>query len=157
MLQIRLRESSFPSPFMTGRDEVEPLRWHAVSVTVTNPTPKSKGFAIQKDRFWSKWRRNHDGTSDSPSPAPRSLKQLLKQVEKGTQVRRSGQDRVLAELKLHRDTTPNPDLQSALAWLCNAQSRMVNNPTTAHSREVLMAADAVTRILATADSGNSQG
>ena len=77
--------------------------------------PKSKGFAIQTDRFWSKWRRHRDGASDSPSPAPRSLKQLLKQVEKGTQVRRSGQDRLLAELKLHRDATSNPDLQSALS------------------------------------------
>jgi hypothetical protein len=122
-----------------------------------NPAPKSKGFAIQKDRFWSKWRRSRDGTSDSPSNGPRSLKQLLKRVEKGTQVRHSGRDRVLAELKLHRDTTPNPDLQSALAWLCNAQSRMVNNPTTAHSREVLIAVDAVKRILAAADSGNSHG
>ena len=157
MLQIRLSESWLPAPLMTGSDKVEPLRWHAVSVTVTNPVPKSKGFAIQKDRFWSKWRRHRDGASDAPSPAPRSLKQLLKQVEKGTQVRSTGQDRVLAELKLHRDATPNPDLQSALAWLCNAQSRMVSNPTTARSREVLMAADAVRRILAAVDSGNNHG
>jgi hypothetical protein len=64
---------------------------------------------------------------------------------------------MLAELKMHRDTTPNPDLRSALAWLCNAQSRMANNQTTAHSREVLMAADAVKRILAAADSGNTHG
>jgi hypothetical protein len=64
---------------------------------------------------------------------------------------------MLAELKLHRDTTSNPDMQSALSWLCNAQSRMVNNPTTARSREVLMAADAVKRILAAGDSENTRG
>jgi hypothetical protein len=96
--------------------------------------------------MWSKWRRNRDGTGDTP----RSLNQLLKQVEKRTQVRASGFDQVLAELKLHRDTTADPDLRSALAWLCNAQTRMANNPTTAHSRDVLLAAYEVKRILATA-------
>jgi hypothetical protein len=111
---------------------------------------ESKGFAIQKDRFWSKWRRNRDGDGDSPSPGPRSLDHLLKQVEKGTQVRRRGLDKVLAELKQHRDSTPDADLQSALTWLCNAQSRLVSNPNAARSREVLMAADAVKRILARA-------
>jgi len=75
---------------------------------------------------------------------------LLKQVEKATQVRRGGLDRVLAELKLHRDTTPDADLRSALAWLCNAQTRLASNPTAAHSREVLIAADAVKRTLAKA-------
>ena len=65
-------------------------------------------------------------------------------------MRSSGQDRVLTELKLHRDTTPDGDLQSALTWLCNAQSRMAASPSTAHSREVLIAADAVKRIAATA-------
>jgi hypothetical protein len=115
---------------------------------------ESKGFAIQKDRFWSrissKWRRNREGEGDSPSPAPRSLEHLLKQVEKGTQVRRRGLDQVLSELKQHRDSTPDADLQSALTWLCNAQSRLVSNPNAARSREVLMAADAVKRILARA-------
>ena len=56
----------------------------------------------------------------------------------------------MAELKLHRDTTPDADLRSALAWLCNAQSRLASNPTAAHSREVLIAADAVKRNLAKA-------
>ncbi|HVQ85389.1 MAG TPA: hypothetical protein VMS84_11700 [Mycobacterium sp.] len=98
--------------------------------------------------MWSKWRRNREGAGDSPGSGPRPLKQLLKQVEKGTQVRRSGADRMLAELKLHRDTAPDPEVRSALAWLCNAQTRMVNNPTAAHSREVLLAADAVKRALA---------
>jgi hypothetical protein len=111
---------------------------------------ESKGFAIQKDRFWSKWRRNRDADGDSPGPAPRSLELLLKQVEKGTQVRRRGFDQVLAELKQHRDSTPDADLQSALTWLCNAQSRLVSSPNAARSREVLMAADAVKRILARA-------
>jgi hypothetical protein len=96
--------------------------------------------------MWSRWLRNRDGTGDTP----RSLKQLLKQVEKGTQVRQSGADRVLAELKLHRDTAADPDLRSALAWLCNAQTRMANNPTAAQSREVLLAAYEVNRVLATA-------
>lgn len=60
-------------------------------------------------------------------------------------------DRVLAELKLHRDATPEGDLRSALAWLCNAQSRIASSPTAAHSREVLLASYEVKRILATAD------
>jgi hypothetical protein len=96
--------------------------------------------------MWSKWRRDRDGTGDTP----RSLKQLLKQVEKRTQVRTSGGDQVLAELKLHRDSTADPDLRSALAWLCNAQTRMADNPSPAHSREVLLAAYEVNRVLATA-------
>ena len=89
--------------------------------------------------MWSKWRRDGDG--------PRSLKDLLKQVEKQTQVRRSGSGQVLAELKQHRDNTADPDLRSALAWLCNAQTRMADKPTAAHSREVLLAAYEVNRIL----------
>lgn len=91
-------------------------------------------------------RRN--GAGDSTSADPRSLKQLLKQVDKATQVRRSGLEQVLVELNLHRDSTPNPELQSALAWLCNSLSRMVNDPNAVHSREVLVAADAVKRTLA---------
>jgi hypothetical protein len=83
------------------------------------------------------------------SDGPRSLEQLLKQVEKGAQVRRSGADRVLAELKEHRDAIPDADLKSALTWLCNAQSRMTNTPNAAHSREVLLAAFEVKRLLAT--------
>jgi hypothetical protein len=63
-------------------------------------------------------------------------------------VRGSGADRMLAELKEHRDATPDTDLQSALTWLCNAQSRMTNTPNAAHSREVLLASYEVKRILA---------
>jgi hypothetical protein len=88
----------------------------------------------------SKWRRNGDGS--------RSLEDLLKQVEKGTQVRRSGLDRVLTELKEHRDGTQDEDLRSALTWLCNAQTRMASDPTPTHSREVLLAAYEVKRVLA---------
>ena len=88
-----------------------------------------------------------------PSAAPRSLKHLLKRVEKQTQVRRPGFDRVLEELKVHRDATADPDLQSALTWLCNALSRFVNNPTAVHAREVAIAADAVKRVPAAADPG----
>ncbi|OBH63979.1 hypothetical protein [Mycobacterium sp. E2479] len=71
---------------------------------------------------------------------------LLKQVEKATQVRRSGFDQVLAELTLHRDAATDPELRSALAWLCNAVSRFGRNPTATHAREVVMAADAVRRV-----------
>jgi hypothetical protein len=66
-------------------------------------------------------------------------------VEKAAQVRQSGIDKVLAELKLHRDATTSPELQSALTWLCNSLSRLVSNPNAAHSRETLTAADAVKR------------
>lgn len=102
---------------------------------------ESKGFAIPTDRFWSRLRRYGDG--------PRPLQKLLKQIEKGTQVRSSGLDRVLTELKLHRDTAPDGDLRSALTWLCNAQTRLVTSPSPAHSREVLLAAYEVKRVLAT--------
>jgi hypothetical protein len=71
---------------------------------------------------------------------------LLKQAERATQVKRTGTAQVLAELKLHRETTPDPELQSALAWLCNALSRLAKNSSAAHSREVLMAADEVKRV-----------
>ncbi|EUA37420.1 hypothetical protein I549_1710 [Mycobacterium avium subsp. avium 2285 (R)] len=45
---------------------------------------------------------------------------------------------------------PEGDLRSALTWLCNAQSRIANSPSAAHSREVLLAAYEVKRVLATA-------
>jgi hypothetical protein len=118
------------------RGRVEPLRWHPSRTEL-------KGFAIS-DRFWSKWRRNRDG--NSPDSGPRPLKQLLKQVEKAAQVRQSGIEQVLAELKLHRDTTADSELQSALAFLCNALARLVKSPNAAHSRQTLMAADAVKRV-----------
>nr|WP_231982133.1 hypothetical protein [Mycobacterium sp. E2327] len=115
---------------------------------VTKP-PACRGAApaqyadtIQSNGFWSKWRRDGDG--------PRSLEQLLKQVEKGTQVRSSGHERILEELKSHRDSAEGADLKSALTWLCNAQTRLGSDPTTAHSREVLLAAYEVKRVLATA-------
>ena len=95
--------------------------------------------------MWSQWLRNRDGGGDGP----RSLISLLKQVEKGAQVRRSGLDQVLDQLKQHRDTTRNADLRSALSWLCNAQSRLASSPSTAHSRDVLLAAYEVKRVLAT--------
>ncbi|OBK48319.1 hypothetical protein [Mycobacterium sp. 1081908.1] len=97
---------------------------------------------MQNNGFWSRWRRDGDG--------PRSLEQLLKQVEKGTQVRSSGHERILEELKSHRDSAQDADLKSALVWLCNAQTRLGSDPSTAHSREVLLAAYEVKRVLATA-------
>jgi hypothetical protein len=130
-------------------DEADVTKWPARAgagsnhyADIRSATAESRGFAIQNNRFWSKWRRDGDGS--------RSLEQLLKQVEKGTQVRSSGLDRVLAELKQHRDDTPDGDLRSALTWLCNAQTRLGSDPTTAHSREVLLAAYEVKRVLATA-------
>lgn len=107
---------------------------------VTNPAVHYAD-TIQNNRFFSKWRRDDDGS--------RSLQDLLKQVEKGTQVRHRAGDRVLAELEQHRDATPDAGLRSALTWLCNAQSRMMKSPSPAHSREVLLAAYEVNRILAT--------
>jgi hypothetical protein len=92
--------------------------------------------------LWSKLRGPRDGAGGS---GPRSLDQLLRQVEKAATVKRAGTDQVLAELKLHRETTSDPELQSALAWLCNALTRLTKNSSAAHSREVLMAADAVKR------------
>ncbi|OBI96912.1 hypothetical protein A5625_06450 [Mycobacterium sp. 1465703.0] len=99
---------------------------------------------MSSDRFWSAWRRNR-GADASPGAGPRALNDLLKQVEKAMQVRRSGLDQVLAELKLHRDATTDAELRSALAWLCNAVTRFGRNPTATHVREVMMAADAVRR------------
>lgn len=90
-------------------------------------------------------RRKPAAAGDAPGAAPRALKDLLKQAEKATQVRRSGLDQVLAELKSHRDATTEPELRSALAWLCNAVSRFGHNPSAPHAREVMLAADAVKR------------
>ncbi|WP_245843236.1 hypothetical protein [Mycolicibacterium vulneris] len=102
-------------------------------------------MVISRDRFWSAWRRNRGGAGASAAAGPRALNDLLKQVEKATQVRRSGFEQVLAELKLHRDAATDAELRSALAWLCNAVTRFGNNPTATHAREVMMAADAVRR------------
>ncbi|OBG62346.1 hypothetical protein A5680_04415 [Mycobacterium sp. E2989] len=95
--------------------------------------------------MWSRLRGSGDGAG---APGPRPLKNLIKQVEKATQVRRSGLDQVLTELKAHRDTTSDADLRSALAWLCNAVARFQNEPTTPRSRELALAAYEVNRILA---------
>jgi Ca-activated chloride channel family protein len=91
-----------------------------------------------------------------PSPHPsalRPLKKLIKQVEKGTQVRRSGLDRVLEELTWHSLQASDPDLRSAISQLCAALTRFLRNQTQAHTREVLVAVDAVKRWLARADTG----
>lgn len=55
---------------------------------------------------------------------------------------------MLAELQLHRDASADAELRSALAWLCNAVTRFGRNPTPAHTREVMMAADAVRQVSA---------
>ncbi|WP_242660279.1 hypothetical protein [Mycobacterium mantenii] len=79
------------------------------------------------------------------STGPRSLGQLLRQAEKATQVRRAGTEQVVAELRQLRESASDPELRSSLAWLCNALTRLANTSSPAHSREVLMAADAVKR------------
>jgi len=114
-----------------------------VGLGARGPCRRPTLAAIPKDRLWSKWLGPRGGAG---GPGPRSLDQLLKQAEKATQVKRTGTEQVLAELKLHRETTPDPELQSALAWLCNALSRLAKNSSAAHSREVLMAADEVKRV-----------
>nr|WP_231588396.1 hypothetical protein [Mycobacterium nebraskense] len=88
-------------------------------------------------------RGSRDGAGAS---GPRPLKHLLKQVEKATQVRRSGLDQALVELKQHRDATPDAEMRSALVWLCNAVSRFLKEPTTPRAREVALAVDAVKRL-----------
>lgn len=123
-----------------GRDTLGPR-----SARKPPTAPDSEGFVISRDRFWSGWRRNRGGADASPGAGPRALNDLLKQVEKATQVRRSGLDQVLAELKLHRDGATGAELRSALAWLCNAVTRFGHNPTATRAREVTMAADAVRR------------
>lgn len=89
----------------------------------------------------------------SPAP-PRSLDKLLKQVEKGTQVRRSGLDAVLAELKQHRDAASDPELRAALEKLCAALALFLQHPTGPQSRQVLVALDAVKRAMG--DGGRPQ-
>ena len=45
-----------------------------------------------------------------------------------------------------RNAATDPELRSALAWLCNAVSRFASNPTATHAREMVMAADTVRRV-----------
>lgn len=81
-----------------------------------------------------------------PAP-PRSLDKLLKLVEKGTQVRRSGLDAVLDELRRHRDAATEPELRAALDQLCAALARFLEHPTGPQSRQVLVKLDAVRRAM----------
>ncbi len=89
----------------------------------------------------------HTGAPAPAAPPGRPLKKLLKEVEKATQVRRSGLDRVLAELTAHRDATHDPGLRAALDRLCIVLPRFMQDPTPAHAQELLLAVDAVKRIL----------
>ncbi|OBK28614.1 hypothetical protein A5634_20120 [Mycobacterium asiaticum] len=88
------------------------------------------------------------------APAPekptslRPLDKLLKRVEKSVQVRRSGLDAVLAELKQHRDAESEPELRAALDQLCVALARFLRDPK--QSRQLLVAIDAVKRALGAA-------
>ncbi|RUP06488.1 MAG: VWA domain-containing protein [Mycobacterium sp.] len=92
-----------------------------------------------------------EGAAPAEPAPPRSLDKLLKQVEKATQVRRSGLDSVLEELKQHRDAATDPELRAALDQLCVALARFLKQPRGPHSREVLVAVDAVKRAMAPGD------
>lgn len=79
--------------------------------------------------------------------APRSLDKLLRQVEKSAQVRRSGLDAVLAELKQHRDAESDVELRGALDQLCVALARFLTDSTGPTGRQLLVAVDAVKRAM----------
>ena len=87
------------------------------------------------------------------APAPRSLPALIKQVEKAAQVKGRALVRVLDELQAYRDSTPDRDLRAALVHLCNALTRFLQSTTQPHARELLIAADAVKRLLPQQDRG----
>ena len=87
----------------------------------------------------------------------RPLKDLLKQVEKGTQVRRTGLDRVSAELTQHRDATSDPDLRLALDQLCEDLSGFLQNPAPARGRRVLVAVEVAKRFLTPVGRGRLGG
>lgn len=78
----------------------------------------------------------------------RPLDKLLKVVEKSAQVRRSGLDTVLDELKQHRDNESDRELRAALDQLCAALARFLEHPTGPQGRQLLVAVDAVKRALA---------
>ena len=86
----------------------------------------------------------------------RSIKKLLKQVEKGMQVRRSGLEGVLAELTAHRDATHDHGLHAALDRLCIVLPRFLRDPTPAHAQEVLLAVEAVKRVLAATEAPHTK-
>ena len=77
----------------------------------------------------------------------RSVKALLKQVEKATQVRPRGLDEVLAELTQHRDAASDPGLRAALDRLCEVVARFLRNPGPGHNGDLLVASNAVKRHL----------
>jgi hypothetical protein len=81
----------------------------------------------------------------------RSVKSLLNQVEKATQVRRPRLDEVLAELTQHRDAASDPGLRAALDRLCEVVARFLRNPGPGHNGDLLLASDAVKRRLAVAE------
>jgi Ca-activated chloride channel homolog len=85
------------------------------------------------------------------STTVRSVKSLLKQVEKATQVRSPRLDEVLAELTQHRDASTDPDLRAALERLCEVVARFLRNPGSGHNGDLLVATDSVKRRLAAAE------
>ena len=91
------------------------------------------------------------------STSVRSVKALLSQVEKATQVRRPRLDGVLAELTQHRDAASDPDLRAALDRLCEVVARFLRNPSPGHNGDLLVASDAVKRRLAAAQPAGRAG
>jgi hypothetical protein len=81
------------------------------------------------------------------APPQRSLKDLLKLVEKGVRGDDSGLDDVWAELTAHRDTASDAALSSALTVLCDALNRYLCTVTEENARKVIEAVDAVRRVL----------
>jgi Ca-activated chloride channel homolog len=91
------------------------------------------------------------------STSVRSVKALLSQVEKATQVRRPRLDEVLAELTQHRDAASDPDLRAALDRLCEVVGRFLRNPGPGHNGDLLVASDAVKRRLASTEPAQPAG
>jgi Ca-activated chloride channel homolog len=87
----------------------------------------------------------------------RSVKRLLKQVEKATQVRRPGLDEVLVELGQQRDATLDPDLRAALDRLCDVVARFLRDPGPGHNGDLLVASHTVKQRLAAAATGPRTG
>jgi len=85
------------------------------------------------------------------STTVRSVKALLKQVEKATQVRPRGLDEVLAELTAHRDAAADPGLRAALDRLCEVLARFLRNPGPGHNGDLLVASNTVKRHLGAAE------
>src|ERR1700722_3523993 len=100
--------------------------------------------------LWRRRSRRARRVKVGQSTALRSVKSLLNQVEKATQLRRPRLDEVLDELAQHRDAASDADLRAALDRLCEVVARFLRNPGSGHNGDLLVASDAVKRRLASA-------